>query len=298
LAVASEMNALTNTVKIDELPVLEEYWTNEEKVERERAKVMAHAEEIEGAPLEVRGNDSYGKVGAFIDDQNRAHIEWARQTTWAGTEDALDRVNRRRALLEAHWRELIDDARAEFNGPLTYAANFDQYAFVPFWDALDLISINAYFPLRRHLLPDAATEQLQQVLEVGWLGHLRAIDAFRREQGVPDHRVLFTEIGYVSRVNSTIEPWAAHGFSVLPTEDGTRLILWEEQPSDFSERALAMRALHQAHEKLGGEMLTGLLYWKLSSVLSHAEVEPFVLLIGDRAPEDPLLDEFLRFVEE
>jgi hypothetical protein len=296
LAVGSEMNALTNAVPIDELPVLEEYWTNEEKVERERTKVMAHADEIQGAPLEVRGNDSYGEVGAFLDDQNRAHVEWARQTTWRGAEDALGRVNRRRELLEQHWRELIAAARAEYSGPLTYAANFDQYEFVPFWEALDLISINAYFPLRRHLLPDADPERLRQVLEAGWLGHLRAIDAFRREQGVPDHRVLFTEIGYVSRVNSTIEPWAAHGFSVLPTVDGTRLVLWAEQPTDFEERAQAMRALYNAHQDLGGGMLNGLLYWKLSSVPSHADVEPFVLLIGDQAPPDPLLDELLRFV--
>ena len=40
-----------------------------------------------------------------------------------------------------------------------------------------------------------------------------------------------------------------------------------------------------------------LLYWKLSSVPSHAEVEPFVLLIGDEAADDPLLAELLRFLD-
>ena len=63
-----------------------------------------------------------------------------------------------------------------------------------------------------------------------------------------------------------------------------------------------MRALREANDALeaesGDELLTGLLYWKLSSVLSHVEVEPFVLLIGRQAPPDPLLDELRRFVDE
>ncbi len=300
LAVGSEMNALTNAVPIDELPVLEEYWTNAEKVEREKTRVLAHADEIEGLPMPVRGFDSYDEVGDFIDDKNRAHVAWAHQTSATDAADPLAEINRRRSLLETHWRELIAAARREYTGSLTYAANFDQYAFVPFWDALDLISINAYFPLRKHLLPETGEERLLEVLRAGWLGHLRAIDAFRREVGAATHPVLFTEIGYVSRANSTIEPWAATGFSVLPTEDGTRLVVWEEQPEDFRERALAMRALFESNRELesatGTDLLTGLLYWKLSSVPSHAGVEPFVLLIGDQVPDDPLLGELRRFI--
>ncbi len=301
LAVASELNALTNAVEIDELPVLEEYWTNAEKVEREKTRVMEHADEIEGVALPVRGFDSYGEVGSFLDDQNRAHVAWARQTSAVEAADPLAEINRRRALLETYWRELIAGARREFSGPLSYAANFDQYAFVPFWDALDVISINAYFPLRRHLLPESTdAARLLDVLRTGWLGHLRAIDSFRRQAGVPELPVLFTEIGYVARRNSTIEPWAATGFSVLPEETGTRLVVWQEQPADLGERALAMRALFEANRRIeaesGARLLTGLLYWKLSSVPSHADVEPFVLLIGERAPADPLLAELRRFV--
>ncbi len=302
LAVASELNALTNAVAIDELPVLEEYWTNAEKVEREKTRVLEHAGEIADLPLPVRGFDDYGEVGEFIDDKDRVHIAWAAQTTYRDSEDPLAEINRRRARLESHWRELIAVARAQFGGALSYAANFDQYQFVPFWDALDLISINAYFPLRRHLLPESSETPMLDALRTGWTGHLRAIADFRRERQLADRPVLFTEIGYVSRRNSTIEPWASTGFSVLPTADGTRLVVWEEQPADFEERALAMRALFEANRgleaELGGELLTGLLYWKLSSILSHADVEPFVLLIGREAPPDPLVAELRRFVGE
>ncbi len=291
LAIGSELNALTNAVAIDELPELEEYWTNPEKVELEKSRVMAHAGGV-GA--------GGGDLGSLIDAKNQAHMAWARQTSASEADDPLAEINRRRARLDAHWRALIASARQRFGGRLSYAANFDQYAFVPFWDALDLISINAYFPLRSRLVPVGDDAALLELLREGWLRHLRAVDAFRRQAGAPDHPILFTEIGYVSRANSTIEPWAASGFSVLPSGDGTRLIVWEEQPRSLDERALAMRALFESNRQVeaasGRPFLVGLLYWKLSSVPSHVDVEPFVLLIGDRAPSDPLLAELLRFV--
>lgn len=47
---------------------------------------------------------------------------------------------------EEFWRELILELRAIYKGELVYAENWDQYQAVPFWDALDYIGINAYFP--------------------------------------------------------------------------------------------------------------------------------------------------------
>ena len=58
-----------------------------------------------------------------------------------GTE--LDRTLR----FEDEWRALIADVRAHTGAPLTYAANWTDYQRVPFWDALDVIGIQAYFPL-------------------------------------------------------------------------------------------------------------------------------------------------------
>jgi hypothetical protein len=53
--------------------------------------------------------------------------------------------------------------------------------------------------------------------------------------------------------------------------------------------------LYQANLDLGGDLLAGILYWKLSTEPAHLEVEPFVLIIGDRADDDPLLREMQRF---
>ena len=48
------------------------------------------------------------------------------------------------------WRQLIADCRVILEGHacmLSYAANFDEYEAVGFWDDLDEIGIDAYFPL-------------------------------------------------------------------------------------------------------------------------------------------------------
>ena len=46
------------------------------------------------------------------------------------------------------WRRLISKVREIYPGPLTYAANWwGDYDVVEFWDELDYIGINAFFPL-------------------------------------------------------------------------------------------------------------------------------------------------------
>src|SRR5439155_10528972 len=44
------------------------------------------------------------------------------------------------------WRALIAEVRTHFSGELTYAANYDEFQRITFWDALDYIGIDAYFP--------------------------------------------------------------------------------------------------------------------------------------------------------
>ena len=58
-----------------------------------------------------------------------------------GTE--LDRM----LTFEEEWRAIIAEVRQRTDAPLTYAANWTDYRQVPFWDALDVIGIQAYFPL-------------------------------------------------------------------------------------------------------------------------------------------------------
>ena len=82
-----------------------------------------------------------------------------------------------------------------------------------------------------------------------------------------------------------------------------RLIVWDDEPLDFTERAAAIRALYEANQviekELGRkerELLAGLLYWKLSTQPSHHDIEPFVHILGAHS-EDPLSREWGRFIE-
>lgn len=292
LALGSELNSMTSTAPVDEVPMLEEYYANADKVARENARIIEHEEAIARKHLWVRGYDPQGSVVEFLDERAAAERHWARQAAYLDRPNPLAEINRRRRALDAAWRGLIAEVRQLYGGRLTYAANFDQYEAVGFWDDLDLIAVNAYFPLRRHYLPGLGGAELAALLESRWSVVLGRLEAFRRRVGLPRHRFLFTELGYTRRAHSTIEPWASHGFAVLPSSQGERLVVWEEQAVDLDERALAVRGLYRAHARAGGDLLAGLLYWKLSTEPAHAEVEPFVLVLGSG---DPLATELRRF---
>ena len=44
------------------------------------------------------------------------------------------------------WKQLISKVRSVYTGPITYAANWDNYHNIDFWEDLDFIGIDAYFP--------------------------------------------------------------------------------------------------------------------------------------------------------
>ncbi|MBC8451269.1 MAG: hypothetical protein H8D72_01025 [Planctomycetes bacterium] len=62
---------------------------------------------------------------------------------------------------ESAWRRLITNVRLRYPGHLTYSANWDHFASVPFWDALDFASMTAYFTLcpKVELPADATNER-------------------------------------------------------------------------------------------------------------------------------------------
>ncbi|MCP4658028.1 MAG: hypothetical protein GY856_21675 [bacterium] len=295
LMIASEMNSLTSTVALEELPNLEEYFLNEEKQVERKGEFMEFEEVIEDRHLWLRGRENYPNLEEYLDARIAAEASWAERLVLAGEEPSIERVNRRRRLLERKWIELIAGLREVFRGQLGYAANFDQYQLVTFWDHLDLIGVNAYFPLRHRLVPERGSAELHALLQDGWKGVLSDIQAFRVDNGLTDRPVIFTEMGYTFRANSTIQPWADTGFSVVASEAGEELVVWQDQPEDLEERALAARALYDAHQEMPEKFLRGILYWKLSTLGSHREIEPFVLIIGGPT-DDPLAAELRRFV--
>ncbi len=100
---------------------------------------------------------------------------------------------------EDKWRSIIAEIRTIYSGKLIYAANwYREYEEIAFWDDLDYIGIQGYFPLAETENPSV------QELVSGWQPHLKKIEAIHKKFDKP---VIFTEIGYRSQTNAAIKPW-------------------------------------------------------------------------------------------
>ena len=97
-----------------------------------------------------------------------------------------------------YWCDLIEKIRKIYKGKLTYAANWDEYKRTPFWDLLDYIGIDAYFPLSEAKTP--TVEDLKQ----GWRYWKERIATLSEDFRKP---VLFTEFGYRSMDYTAKKPW-------------------------------------------------------------------------------------------
>ena len=110
----------------------------------------------------------------------------------------------------ARWRALIDGIRARFPGRLTFAANHLAGARqIDFWDALDLVGIDAYMSLAT-TDPNPTVDELVQAWtqftdERGTTHrYVDEVTALRRQTGKP---VMFTELGYRSAEGAATRPW-------------------------------------------------------------------------------------------
>ena len=110
-----------------------------------------------------------------------------------GTEFRIPAVER-----EAYWRGLIRRVKQVYKGKLTYAANWDNYHKVTFWDQLDYIGVDAYFPIN-----NADTPSVEE-LEKGWEPLYKELKAFSKKYQKP---MLFTEYGYQSVNGAAGEHW-------------------------------------------------------------------------------------------
>lgn len=96
------------------------------------------------------------------------------------------------------WRSLIPKIKETYKGKLTYAANWDDFKRVPFWELIDYIGVDAYFPI--------SDIQVPSVLDIqnGWWPHIQVLDSFSKQY---QKKIIFTEIGYRSMDYCAKEPW-------------------------------------------------------------------------------------------
>lgn len=98
----------------------------------------------------------------------------------------------------AYWRQLIVEIKKIYKGKLTYAANWNEYQRTPFWDVLDFIGIDAYFPVDAQQSPTVVT------IKKGWQKHKSEMLNYSVKYAKP---ILFTEFGYRSIDYAGRAPW-------------------------------------------------------------------------------------------
>jgi hypothetical protein len=113
---------------------------------------------------------------------------------------------------ESRWRSLIAEVRTRFSGQLTYAANYDEFERVPFWEALDYIGIDGYFGLADDSDPAPGVDSLTAAWgDRGYLARIAAVSEQTRRN------VLFTEIGYRATHATAAHPNIWNGTQVTDT---------------------------------------------------------------------------------
>ena len=193
-----------------------------------------------GTKFKWRGDIHFEQASAwaaFFSDYNAWIVNLAEIAEQEGAQILCIGTELRRSLVhESEWRQIIKNIRAVYHGKLTYAANWDNYKHVPFWDALDMIGIQAYFPLAQGENP-TKTE-----ISAGWDVIMSALQAYSTRI---NKKVLFTEIGYDLSEKAASEPW-------IP-----------QRSDKAAARQLQESCLELALQKTGDQsFISGLFLWK------------------------------------
>jgi hypothetical protein len=140
---------------------------------------------------------------------------------------------------EEEWRDLIAAVRRVFRGPLTYAANWgEEFETLRFWDALDFIGLNNYYPLADE--PGERVEALTARADV----LAEKIATVQRRWQRP---VIFTEVGFPSVLGGAVRTW---------TRTRTQVVSLEEQAAGYEA---TLRAFS------GRPWLRGMFWWNWPS---------------------------------
>jgi len=98
------------------------------------------------------------------------------------------------------WTDIIQNIRQFYTGPLTYSANPDEEKNINWWNEVNYIGIDAYYPLTDQNNPTPAE------LETAWSNRADAIEIWRNNNW-PNMQIIFTEVGYRSVDGTNKGPW-------------------------------------------------------------------------------------------
>lgn len=105
-----------------------------------------------------------------------------------------------------NWRSVIKTVRNIYHGPLTYSAHhLDEEFAIDWWDALDAIGIDAYYPLAQNEHPRVAQ------IKAAWVPIVSRLSQLSKKWARP---VILTEVGYESIEGANRTPWQTRGHTI------------------------------------------------------------------------------------
>jgi len=119
------------------------------------------------------------------------------------------------------WERVISGVRERYSGPITYAADWTSYQDIEWWNSVNYVGIDAYFPLSLFKY-DPSFEELKNA----WNNYANEIEEGLSTVNKP---VIFTEIGYRS----------GDGTNMAPSN------YWSDMPVDLQEQRDCYEAAFQ-----------------------------------------------------
>jgi hypothetical protein len=151
---------------------------------------------------------------------------------------------------EQAWRQMIARLRGLYSGPMVYAANWGQeFENLKFWEALDAIGIDCYYPLSEKENPSDA-----ELLS----GAKRVVEKIRAVAEKFNKPVIVTEIGFTS----SSQPWKN------PHQEDRNAAV------DLEAQRRCYEAVYQAFlNNKSSRWLAGIYWWKWPSTLEEGGPE-------------------------
>ncbi|NJC25020.1 glycoside hydrolase family 113 [Neolewinella antarctica] len=169
------------------------------------------------------------------------------------------------------WRAIIAKVRKVYSGHLTYAANWgEEFERLTFWDDLDVIGLNSYYPLSK--LANPSDEQLR----AGARQWLDVATTIAKKHQKP---LWLTEVGFRSVTSAWVNPHAEAA----------------DRPASAATQLRCYQAL--LTEVRATPELTGMFVWKWPSYLGY-EGGRNTSATGFTPGGKPAFDELGRFYKE
>jgi hypothetical protein len=168
---------------------------------------------------------------------------------------------------EEEWRQIIRNIRKVYQGKLTYSANWgDEFEKVGFWDELDFIGLNCYYPLSKQHNP--SKKELRKNFN-------SVKNKIRSVYNTYKKPIVFTEIGF----RSIDAPWKN------PHAEGDDT--FNEQHQDLCYQVIFEGIQDE-------DWCGGILWWKFPSYLDYQGIENNSFTPNMKLAEATVKDWFLH----